>query len=136
MIVDSNFLRSFKYKLPFVLTRYEDKLYYVLNDKLYCQLFWMKFYSKIFAPRFQKQIMINTANGIDITMPVWITKDESKIIKLPKFVNSILYFSDILDRSSSLFVINVSSFVITVVGILLIIIVIFLSWIFNLPTIW
>lgn len=131
MQVTDEFLNSFKIKLPFTLKRVDEKLYDVLSDELFCQLFWMKYFKFSWAPLFEKQQRISRINEFDLTLPIYIDVETRLIERLPNFVKSSLYFGHAFSFPPSESLIPLNGGIVYCIGIVMIILAFVICLITN-----
>ena len=125
------FIETFNPPLPFKIKFVDGVFYQVLEDPLFCNIFWLKYYRTIFAPKFERQQMITSCNTIEMTMPVWIKNNQLE--QLPSFTKSVLYFDDVLTSPPSVSLVNLSGFTLAGIGCLFILLICILTFIFKLP---
>lgn len=123
--ITNDFLDSLKYNIIFKIRNYNNKAYYVLQNPVFCQMFWTKYFHDIIAPNFQRQKMITFGEGsdLDLTIPVWIDVSTRELFKPPEFIKSVLYFSNILDTTDSVAFFTINSFFVLIISIILLIII-------------
>lgn len=101
--IDNNFLNSLKYELPFRVKVYNERSYYVLENPIFCQIFWIKFIHDKVAAAFQRQFILTYGEGdkMDLSVQVWIDRNTLELYKPPTFIRIVAYFNEMIDAPDS-----------------------------------
>lgn len=117
-----------KLKLPDTAWSYEainDKLCYVIHDRVYANVFWVHLWYNVLAEKFFKQNIVSSIASVDLELPVIIVEDTLELISVQPIIKTFVYYSELHDKDLPPLFLNVSASVImTIYGILFVLIVV------------
>ena len=108
---------------------YQGKLCYVIKRPTYCIVWWMDFWFNQLAKKFSNQNVISRVPNQDLTLPVIITED-GILLNVPPIIQQIAYYAEEEQVSSPLIFPKITITSVFIFGVLLLISVILLTWLF------
>jgi len=83
MKIDQNYIDNLWFRGGWQLETINDKTYYVINNPIYCQLFWLQLWHDVLAEKFKNQRNIKRLQNGDLSSKVILDVRNGKILQMP-----------------------------------------------------
>lgn len=102
MKVSKEFMDALWFKGGWQLETINDKSYNVINNPVYCKLFWIQYWKKILAEKFRSQNHLTRIENGDLTSKVIIDPNTNNLLSAPSGWSTIYYYGSLKYDDNSL----------------------------------
>jgi hypothetical protein len=115
MKISQDFVNNLWFKGGWQLETVNEQTFTTLSNPVLCRLFWMQYWLEVLLPAFQNQTHIKVLHDLDITTKVIIDTVNGKLLSAPpSWVNIFYYGNYFKDIKEPLFLVQNSTFAITI----------------------
>lgn len=102
MKVSKEFMDALWFKGGWQLETINDKSYNVINNPVYCKLFWIQYWKEILAEKFRSQSHVTRIENGDLTSKVIIDPNTNNLLSAPSGWSTIYYYGSLKYDDNSL----------------------------------
>lgn len=92
MKVSQEFINNLWFKGGWHLETINNHTFSVINNQLFCRLFWMQYWLEILWPAFKNQTHITYVHDVDLTTKVIVDNTNGNLLSAPPSFVNIYYY--------------------------------------------